>query len=275
VIIEQLNNAFIEKGNRFMEAPFYKYFRELERGLGRALTKAEIKKLIEETPVTVNTEVKVASAVILSDMMFVLRQMERGKAVRDTKYALAIGLLGRFKSPEKIAEAVYRGVRDGLRGQGVFFEYVSSNRKVISQLSISLNRDMRTIIDHIKTNMSQNILLAYDKLKDTDMSKEDIQANLEARFEDNKGRVKRIVETESHAINERVKLFANRDKKYKVWNTQGDDKVRDTPFHSIVDGQRVELTEAFGVAGIRAQYCGDYSLPIEERINCRCYLTFE
>ena len=274
-MIERLNNAFIEFGNKYMEAPFYRYFRELERGLGRALTKAEIKKLIEETPVVVHTEVKVASALILSDMMFVLRQMEQRKAVRDTKYALAIGLLGRFKSPEKLVEAIYRGVRDGLRGQGAFFEYISNNRKVISTMSISLNRDMKTIIDHIKSNMSQNILEAYDKLKDMDMSKEDIKANLEERFENNKGRVKRIVETESHAINERVKLFANRDKKYKVWNTQGDDKVRDTPFHSMVDGQRVELTEAFGVGGIRAQYCGDYSLPIEERANCRCYLTYE
>ena len=274
-MIEQLNNAFIEVGNNFMSGPFYRYFRQLERELGRGLTKAEIKKLIEETPIMVNTESKVASALILSDMMYVIRQIEQRKRITDVKYAFAIGLIAKYKTPLRIANIVYKGVRDGMMNKGVFAEYIGTNRKVIAQISVSLNRDMRTIIENIKSNMSENILLAYDKLKDSGMSTDEIREELQARFEDNEGRVKRIVETESHAINERTKLIVNRDKKFKVWNTQGDDKVRETAFHSIVDGQKVELTDPFEAGGVKAQYCGDYSLPIEERINCRCYLTFE
>jgi phage portal protein BeeE len=57
----------------------------------------------------------------------------------------------------------------------------------------------------------------------------------------------------------------------KQWNTSRDDAVRDS--HEI-DGQVQALEEDFELAsGNRAAYPGDDSLPADEVVNCRCFVT--
>jgi hypothetical protein len=64
-------------------------------------------------------------------------------------------------------------------------------------------------------------------------------------------------------------------KRFKVWNTQRDDRVRKTTFHNGIDRQRVEIGETFNVNDIIARYPQDRILPLYESFNCRCYLTYE
>jgi hypothetical protein len=56
----------------------------------------------------------------------------------------------------------------------------------------------------------------------------------------------------------------------KRWVTQHDERVR--PTHVAADGQTVGLTESFSVGEARLRYPGEPVGPIEEWINCRCYL---
>lgn len=77
--------------------------------------------------------------------------------------------------------------------------------------------------------------------------------------------------------NNQASLMLNKQmlqKKNKVWNTQADNKVRKTAFHSGIHGQVKAIDSFFEVNGITAQYPADSILPNWERLNCRCYLTY-
>jgi hypothetical protein len=92
-----------------------------------------------------------------------------------------------------------------------------------------------------------------------------------------KARVQRAIRTEAHEQAEAVKV--EQAKTFgvteKIWMTQRDNRVRDTGWHNAVDGMRVPIDGEFVAAGMRASHPGDIRLPIGERINCRCYLTYQ
>lgn len=59
----------------------------------------------------------------------------------------------------------------------------------------------------------------------------------------------------------------------KIWNTMGDEKVRDT--HWYLEGSRIPLNEYFNTLnGDRTLYPGAFGIASED-INCRCWLTYE
>lgn len=90
-------------------------------------------------------------------------------------------------------------------------------------------------------------------------------------------RAVRTARTEMHVHIEEEKLeqAAAAGIKHKIWRTQRDDTVRDTPFHELVADMKVGIYDAFDVAGLKAWAPGDFRLPAGERINCRCYLEYE
>lgn len=55
------------------------------------------------------------------------------------------------------------------------------------------------------------------------------------------------------------------------WVTMHDDHVRQS--HVRADGQTTPIDQPFDVGGARLRYPGDPSGPIEEVINCRCYVA--
>ena len=65
------------------------------------------------------------------------------------------------------------------------------------------------------------------------------------------------------------------NKKYKIWNTQNDERVRKTTFHNGVANMRVNINDTFNLSGDSALFPAHSSLPSHERYNCRCYLTYE
>lgn len=89
-------------------------------------------------------------------------------------------------------------------------------------------------------------------------------------------RVQRALNTELHEQAERVKLEQSKflGFKYKKWNTQKDERVRRTRFHNQVSGKTVKIGEDFEAAGLKADFPGSLSLPVGERINCRCFVTY-
>lgn len=59
----------------------------------------------------------------------------------------------------------------------------------------------------------------------------------------------------------------------KTWHTRLDARVRVS--HQSLEGQTVSITEPFrDFLGVKLQYPGDRSAPIETWINCRCTLSF-
>lgn len=77
--------------------------------------------------------------------------------------------------------------------------------------------------------------------------------------------------------NHKISLYTNKmlfNKRSKIWNTQRDSKVRRTIFHQGIDRQEKPIDEPFTVDGFRAMFPADSSLPMFDRANCRCYLTY-
>lgn len=59
----------------------------------------------------------------------------------------------------------------------------------------------------------------------------------------------------------------------KVWVTMEDERVR--PTHAAAHGQVVHIGEKFTVGGAELDRPGDMSAPIEEWINCRCFIGID
>lgn len=57
----------------------------------------------------------------------------------------------------------------------------------------------------------------------------------------------------------------------KIWNTQGDEKVRDA--HSRAEGQEASVDQPFYVGGEQLMYPADPQGSASNIINCRCYMT--
>ncbi len=90
-------------------------------------------------------------------------------------------------------------------------------------------------------------------------------------------RVERALRTEAHAELEQGKFEHAKGYGYiyKVWKTRNDNRVRDTDWHNTVKDMKVELNKPFRAHGMHAMYPGDITLPMGERIRCRCYLIYE
>ena len=96
-----------------------------------------------------------------------------------------------------------------------------------------------------------------------------------------------IATTETNSSSENTKLTENSVKgevivagviaaklTIKIWNTVGDDRVRDT--HKAANGQRRKLNEPFTVGGELFMYPSDrqFGPSIGNVINCRCTLSY-
>ena len=62
-------------------------------------------------------------------------------------------------------------------------------------------------------------------------------------------------------------------KQYKVWLTEGDEKVREA--HAEVDMMRIPIDEYFNVDGDTMRYPHDYNASPQNIINCRCVCRYE
>lgn len=136
---------------------------------------------------------------------------------------------------------------------------------------VLLNKVERRMLDtriREKSKMYRNV---KKLLKTTDKTR------IELKKEYNKKpNVIRAIRTEAHAELEETKNLQADDLgyKYKVWMTREDGNVRPTAWHKAVANKRVPIDSEFRAVGMHAMYPGDISLPVGERINCRCYLLY-
>lgn len=146
---------------------------------------------------------------------------------------------------------------------------------VLDVLVISYALGVESVNEDIGTNLTPNV---------TEMQ-ESIYKKIENKtFEDrineyckNGGTtedIKRIVETESHRnVNTGAMTTARKGgATHKTWNTEQDDKVRDTHFN--LDKKRIPIDEKFvTVNGNETYFPGQFGIA-EEDVNCRCWLTY-
>lgn len=123
---------------------------------------------------------------------------------------------------------------------------------------------------------SSGIFKDFENLRQERVPIRQVKKQLIEKYGD-PNRVKRALNTELHEQAERVKLEQSKFLGYthKKWNTQKDERVRKTKFHNQVAGKIVPVDSNFRAAGMEAEYPSDLSLPVQERINCRCFVTYQ
>lgn len=119
-----------------------------------------------------------------------------------------------------------------------------------------------------KSKMYRNVTKL---LKDTKLTRMELKVKY-----NKKPNVIRAIRTEAHMEYEDTKTLQAKDVglKYKVWVTRADGHVRQTAWHKAVSNKRVPIDSEFRANGMHAMYPGDLTLPVSERINCRCYLLY-
>lgn len=277
-LLERLNNAFIEEGNASIDMAYFKYFRTIEKELDKrdSLTKKDIEEIVGYQNIQYSTNVKTMSGILLSDIQ---ETKTNPNADRNT-LMLAYYLVNRYKRPEKIAQIVneqFNIVNKGLKPDiPMFLDYAEKNNKLINKVNVKAQRQINFINGQIKSDLSKRMFNQLQDYRKQGLNKNEILDKFKSQYEDNVSRAKRIVRTEMHAINEIAKVERSKSRGYthKQWRTQGDDRVRDTAWHDIIDGVKIPIDRQFEAIGLSADAPADLSLPLEERINCRCYLVF-
>ena len=84
-----------------------------------------------------------------------------------------------------------------------------------------------------------------------------------------------IAQNEANTVMNGVDFFNAKKsgKKYKVWQTEMDSKVR--PWHEEVNGMRIPIDEYFYVGNDQMKYPHDYNASAENVVNCRCSCVYE
>lgn len=172
----------------------------------------------------------------------------------------------------------FLGTMYDMHGQGVplifpidpkqAVEAVMTESKLSVPLYDALGVDTKKLTKTISSEISRGIA--------SDMAYTEIARNIANASKAPLSRAKTIVQTESHRIQEKAGLDAQRKAKdkgadvLKQWNSTLDGETR--PTHRKLDGQVREIEEPFEMNGLKAMYPGDFGDPAED-CNCRCRST--
>ena len=166
----------------------------------------------------------------------------------------------------------------------LFNKVVDDNRETIQQLLDENTKALKSINKKITTNQSKAMIkrrrqLIRERVEvggiKRPLTNKEIATRLTGEFRDDKARLERILDTETHRQNELVKevVASEQGLKFKIWNTQRDSKVRES--HAKLDRKRIRIKSRFNVGGFKGSFPSDPRLPPQESIRCRCFLTFE
>lgn len=171
-------------------------------------------------------------------------------------------------------------------------EELKTNRENLKKIHEQIkNNTSRDILKDMRKNINarkEEVIIGSDGKEKTvkrPLSREEIRKNLKDKYgQQQEYRVDRIINTELHDLEENTTY--NQHLLYgfthKTWNTQKDARVRDgkqkgsRANHVAMHGKTIPIDSKFNVVGGgKGAYPGDPSLPPGQRINCRCYLTYE
>lgn len=277
-LIEQLNRAFEEKIQTKQKAKYAKYVRELTEKLvdKRPKNRIEMQKIIRAQKLDTKTATRMftvlgsVSASIMNPPKN-LQEKQKLEPLQQIMRAYSV------TSPRTFADNVYNMTtgRNMSKKNEQFRPALLSYYSGFTETIETADQQYQRALQRSQLESKSAIFEDFE-----DMRRERIpvtkQKTLLLEKYANPIRVQRLLETELHEQAERTKLEQSKFMQYthKQWNTQRDERVRNTKFHQIVDKQRVPIDSNFKGGGEEADYPGDIGLPPGERINCRCYVTY-
>ncbi len=285
---EQLNNAFVDLVSKEQNEQYAKYLRSITRELIDNidnLTNDKIKSIVSKQQVNIKDTVLLFA--ILSAVTSILNNTLTKK--EKVAYTPIIALMGLYsvKRPKVFAERVSEIVKTPSTQFKQGSNLVNS-KKLVNEFFVrneaSISNSIRKTTNNIiranrrrANTLTRSIRKDIKDLVSQKKSPKRITKLLKDKYRVDKNVIERNLKTELHAQAEAVKLEVSKGQgaTHKTWKSQGDGRVRNTPFHNHVIGKRVPIDSEFRGKGMKADVPGDNSLPPEERIQCRCYLIYD
>jgi hypothetical protein len=179
------------------------------------------------------------------------------------------------KSPKSFATAVYdmTAGRNTSERSKRFKPAILSYYDGFTENIETIEQQNKRALQRTEVEIASNIFKDLEDLREQRVPIRQAKEILIDKYNDPK-RVTRALNTELHEQAERTKMEQSKFMGYthKKWNAK--DGHRPTLFHSQVKGKIVPVDSTFRAGGEEAEYAGDVSLPVGERINCRCYITY-
>lgn len=277
-LIEKLNEEFEAVVSKNQRGKYGSYIRSINDAIVTELPqdKKAIRAIVARFTIRLDTSIKLftllagVSQVILGNITpqnrVLLKPLEALTKAYDPK------------RPKSFAKAMYqmttgRGVsKRQTRFRPLMLSYYGGFTENIE----SLEKQAQRALQRTQVESASLVFKDLETLREARVPITQIKKELTAKYNDPK-RVRRALDTELHEQAERVKLEQSKFMGYakKRWNTAGDERVRRTRFHNAVAGNTVPIESDFRAGGLTADYPGDTKLPVGERINCRCYVTYE
>lgn len=154
--------------------------------------------------------------------------------------------------------------------------------KMHYEIEISGSYGQRALINS-HNKLFYDIADLMDKISVEELDEADISTRLDEILNKYAFRQRRIYRTEEHRVQEMAKYQSAKNmynqgiKSVKRWNTQEDNRVRNTDHASHVDmeGQTQDINVKFNLVPFGETDCPGNSGIADQDINCRCYCTYE
>jgi hypothetical protein len=296
-IIEDLSNTFIDENAKTYAKQYQKNLNVIQAtaiarvSKGLKVTQKTLGKTIAISGINRNTR----NAYVLSSVSLLVQHDRNAVLGRKLSPIQKIMALYSVNNPKQFAFKIDKLTQKALgakiplnpRELKAFKQldiFLRQNKEEIQKLVNTNTKALKAINKNISTNESRRIIKARRRLINDrivvkgvkrPLTNNEIATRLRSEFKDDGARLERILQTEVHRQDELVKEVNAKALGFtkKTWNTQRDSKVRTS--HAKLDRKSIKINKDFNVGGHKASQPGDATLPPEESINCRCFLTFE
>lgn len=288
-IVEDLGNAIADENAKTFLNDYKKQINTIQIGLI-----ARVDKGLRPTLKSVKTVINVSGVTLNTRSSYVMSKIMLGVLDKPTPDISKLMKLYSVNQPKSFAKSMYDLARNSMKpiplnnrdklGAEIFNKIIRENKDALQEMVKTNQKALEQINKDITTNQSKAVIKRRNQLikeritvngVTRPLTNDEIAQRLTSEFRDDEARVQRILNTETHRQNELVKEAVARQEGYtkKTWNTQRDSKVRSS--HSKLHGKTIEIKKDFNVGGHKASQPSAATLPPEEAINCRCFLTFK
>lgn len=253
------------------------------------LTKGNLNKFIRDNALDIDFKISLFDSFTAAEL----------KLDNQLKYGVVRKLSKQYNNPLILASKIHKfsvmyskgHISNNLHGvEKTFYNAIKinfdDNASFLQKVSKQYTNQMRDLHTKITTDLSKSILKDYRRLNRTaGLSSTDINNQLKLKYGDNTARVERILRTEMHTQQQIVatSVAIENDYLFKTWHNRPDagkgGDVRgtnstDKADHLMLDGKKIPINEKFKLKNGEAMYPSDPDLPVIERVNCRCELTY-
>lgn len=276
-LVESLNNEFEKLLSNKERAKYGSYMRAInEEVIEKApRTKKEINDIVKKYKI--DTKVAAKMFTVLSGVENHLLNDPTKKSRELLKPLEQIMRVYSVKSPKTFAKGIYdmTAGRNTSERSKQFKPALLSYYSGFTENIESLEKQNQRALQRTEVDKVSEVFRDLEDLREARVSIRQAKKMLIDKYNDPK-RVTTALNTELHEQAERTKLEQSKFMGFthKRWNTQGDERVRRTAFHNTVKSKTIPIDSDFKGGGQSADYPGDVSLNVGERVNCRCYITY-